>query len=123
MRQHGQARTRPWTDVERRTFDWNQRGARPIKSMHCAARRRRGGKWLSPDHGTCVGVTDGPCACNCHYTWDGKVDLVRLRDGRIGLCLGVLKEPEYNMMVHLGGDTEIIVDIGEPILLDQAPTS
>jgi hypothetical protein len=111
MSQRAQIRTRPWTDVERRAFNWNQRFGRPIKSMACARR----------DHASCGGVTDGPCACNCHFTWDGKVDLVRLIDGRVGLCLGVLKEPEYKMMVHLGFDTEIAVDIGEPVLLDQAP--
>jgi hypothetical protein len=40
-------------------------------------------------------------------------------DGRIGVCLGVLKEPEYQMVVHVGGDHEVVVDIGEPVLLDQ----
>lgn len=120
MRQGGQARTRPWTDADRANYDWNQRYGRPLKSLACAQWRWVRRSWSRPDHGSCEGVSFGPCACNCHFTWDGKVDLVRLIDGRVGLCHGVLTEPEYTMMVHLGGNTVITVDIGEPVLLDQA---
>lgn len=122
MRQGGQARTRPWTDTERADYDWNQRQGRPIKSLSCAMWRWARGKRVGPDHGSCAGVSFGPCACNCHFTWDDS-DLVRLLDGRVGLCLGVLKEPEYMMIVHLGGATEISIDIGEPVLMDQVPRS
>ncbi len=118
-------RTRPWTDKERRDCDWNDRHTRPVKSMACAARYQvQVSKWpqvferRGPDHGKCEGVSFGPCACNCHFVWEDS-DLVRLRDGRVGLCLGVLKEPEYMMVVHLGGGHEVSVDIGEPVLLAQ----
>ncbi len=123
MRQGGQARTRPWTDAERAAYDWNVRHGRPVKSLSCAVWRWAKGKRVGPDHGSCEGASSGPCACNCHFAWEGKVDLVRLRDGRVGLCLGALKEPEYMMLVHLGGTAEISVDIGEPVLMDQAAQS
>ncbi len=122
-------RTRPWTDRERRDCNWNDRHNRPVKSMACAAMYQvRVEKWppvfkrRGPDHGKCKGVSVSPCACNCHFAWEDS-DLVRLMDGRVGLCLGVLKEPEYMMVVHLGGDTEISVDIGEPVLMDQVQQS
>lgn len=125
-RMQSQTRARPWTDVERRAWDWNLRQGRPIKSLACASRRQRqtrAGYWhLMPDHGACVGVADGPCACNCHFTWDDDLDrgLVRLVDGRVGLCLRVLKAPDYTMEVLVSGDTKVSVDIGGPVLLDQA---
>lgn len=112
-------RSRPWTDADRRAHDWNPRHGRPLKTLACAQWRRVRGEWARPDHGACGGLTFGACACNCHFTWESKVDLVRLQDGRIGLCLGVLKEPEYMMMVHLGATNEVSVDIGEPVLLAQ----
>ena len=118
MRQGAQARTRPWTDIERGAYDWNQRQGRPIKSLSCAMWRWVRDKRVGPAHGSCKGVSFGPCACNCHFAWDDN-DLVRLLDGRVGLCLKVRKGPEYMMTVLLGGHREIAVDIGEPVLIDQ----
>lgn len=75
---------------------------------------------MAPDHAACPGTTThGPCACNCHYTWELD-DLVRLMDGRVGMVVGVGQEPEYVMVIHLGGGAEITVDVGEPVLLDQS---
>ncbi len=118
MRQSGQARTRPWTDAERAAYDWNQRQGRPIKSLSCAMWRWVQHKRVGPDHGSCKGVSFGPCGCNCHFAWD-DTDLVRLLDGRVGLCVNVRKGPEYVMVVHLGGGNEVSVDLGEPVLLAQ----
>lgn len=112
-------RARPWTDRERRAYDWNQRYGGPLKSLACAQWRWVRGAWARPDHGSCQGVTFGPCACNCHYEWDGIDGLVRLMDGRVGVCLGVVKKPKWQMVVHVGADQDIVVDLGEPVLLDQ----
>lgn len=112
-------RTRPWTDADRRAHDWSPRHGRPLKSLACAQWRWLRGKWTRPDHGSCQGVAFGPCACNCHYEWDGVDGLVRLMDGRVGVCLRVLKEPEWQMVVHVGADRDVVVDLGEPVLLDQ----
>jgi hypothetical protein len=114
-------RTRSWTDADRRDHDWNLRHGRPLKTLTCAQWRRVRGEWTRPDHGVCEALTFGACACNCHFDWQGELleMVVRLLDGRVGVCLGVLKDPEYVMMVHLGGGVELSVDIGEPVLLDQ----
>ncbi len=72
-----------------------------------------------PDHDKCEGTSFGPCACNCHYEWMPDIDLVRLRDGAVGVVCGVLLEPEYMMVVHLGFRIRRAVEIGEAVLLDQ----
>ena len=113
-------RTRPWTDRDRATTDWNPRHGRPLKTLACAQWHWVRGKWTRPDHGSCKGATFGLCACNCHYEWGGVDGLVRLLDGRVGVCLGVVKEPDWQMVVHVGADREVLVDLGEPVLLDQA---
>ncbi len=120
------SRTRPWSDAEVRAADWNSRD-RPIKSLACAARypapvggrqpqryERRG-----PDHRECVGTSHGPCACNCHFEWYHDVDLVRLRDGRVGVVVMVDPKMSYTLGVNLGQGRTAVVDIGEPVLLDQ----
>ncbi len=122
-RQHAGRRTRPWTDAERRAFDWNDRHNRPVKSLVCAARYPvqvekwpSRYEWRGPDHKECEGLAFGACACNCHYEWVPGDDLVRLRDGAVGVVLGVIGDL---MMVSLGERVERRVDIGEPVLLDQ----
>ncbi len=116
-------RTRPWTDKERRDCDWNDRYARPVKSMACASRYQvQIEKWppvferRGPDHEKCEGISFGGCGCNCHYDWLPGDDLVRLRDRAVGVVLGVIGDL---MMVSLGKHVERGVDIGEPVLLEQ----
>ena len=116
-------RTRPWTDKERRECDWNDRHSRPVKSMACGATYQvQVEKWpqvferRGPDHGKCEGRSFGVCACNCHYAWFPGDDLVRLRDGAVGVVMWVSGGV---MMVSLGKEVERGVDIGEPVLLEQ----
>ena len=72
-----------------------------------------------PDHSQCEGTSFGLCACNCHYAWRLVApELVRLRDGRVGVVDTVYKAPEWAMRVLTGGGISAVVDIGEPVLLD-----
>ncbi len=72
-----------------------------------------------PDHDKCEGTSFGLCACNCHYEWVPDKDLVRLRDGAVGVVLLAGGEPDYLMAVRVGQWAARAVDIGEPVLLEQ----
>ncbi len=116
-------RTRPWTDKERRECNWNDRHTHPVKSRACAATYQvqvenwpRAFERRGPDHGKCEGVSFGACACNCHYQWVVGDDVVRLRDGTVGVVLSVIRD---RMIVFVGNQVERGVDIGEPVLLEQ----